>query len=73
MPNYTTQYENVDLDTIGLGLDDVIPSAYSITKDASFVNRLDKRQLLPPSVLLPRLRGEPLRADIEPPAHQRGH
>lgn len=68
MPNDTTQYEDVELDTVGLGLDDVIPSAFCITKDASFINQLDKRKLLPPSVLLPRLRGEPLRADIEPPA-----
>lgn len=72
MPNDTTQYEDVELDTVGLGLDDVIPSAFCITKDASFINQLDKRKLLPPSVLLPRLRGEPLRADIEPPAHPRG-
>ena len=72
MPNYTTQYKNMDLDMLGLGLDDLIPSAYCITKDSSIVNQLDKRKLLPPSVLLPCLRGEPLRADIEQPTHIRG-
>ena len=59
-------------DGIALNLDDIIPFAYGWNKNDLPVNLMENRQFLPPSVLLPRLVGEPIRADFEPPAHPRG-